>query len=174
VTSEPFLTESIRDEDPATGFRCGKAPLDEFFAKHALPNDRRGLGKTFVLRSRGSEPEIVGYYTLSMADVEVEELPAKVRRGLPRYPVPVARVGRLAIDERAQGHGHGSALLEDALRRVDAAARTLGCMGVVVDAKDQAAVGFYARYGFVVLDDHRVPTPMFLSLKVLRKAIDSE
>lgn len=115
----------------------------------------------------------MGFYTLSMADVEAGALPPKTRRGLPRYPVPVARIGRLAVDERAQGRGYGGALLEDALRRIDTASQVLGCMGVVVDAKDDSAVAFYERYGFIVLDGGKWPKPMLLSLKALRKAIES-
>ena len=173
MTGRPPATEAIGDDDPGKGFRCGQAALDDFFAKHALPNDRRGLGKTFVLRHAGGQPEILGFYTLSMADVEVDTLPPKIRRGLPRYPVPVARIGRLAVDERVRGRGYGADLLEDAFRRIDTASQVLGCMGVLVDAKDAAALTFYARYGFVVLDDGKSPKPMLLSLKALRKAIES-
>lgn len=172
MTARPFITDPIGDEDPAAGFRCGKAPLDEFFAKYALPNDRRGFGKTFVLRAPSGAPAILGYYTLSMADIEVDVLPARVRRGLPRYPVPAARIARLATDERVRGRGHGGELLADAFRRIDCAARTISCLGVLVDAKDEESISFYERYGFVVLDERRFPRPMFLSMKVLRKALD--
>ena len=168
-----YITEPIVDEDPARGFRCGVQALDDFFAKHALPNDRRGLGKTFVLRAESGEPAILGFYTLSMAAIEVAELPDKVKRGLPQYPVPVARVGRLATDVRVRGKGHGADLLDDALRRIESAAAMIGCYGVLVDAKDGAAAAFYAQYGFVDLDDEQWPRPMFLSMKVLRRATAS-
>ena len=169
-----YITEPIADEDPAKGFRCGVQALDDFFAKHALPNDRRGLGKTFVLRAESGEPTILGFYTLSMAGVEVANLPDKVKRGLPQYPVPVARIGRLATDERVRGKGHGTDLLDDALRRIELAAATIGCFGVLVDAKDDRAAAFYAPYGFVDLDDERWPRPMFLSMKVLHRALTSQ
>ena len=106
-----------------------------------------------------------------MADVEVTHLPDKLRRGLPQYPIPVARIGRIATDERARGRGHGADLLEDALRRINVAAVTIGCYGVLVDAKDERASSFYARYGFVSLDAAHIPTPMLLSMKTLRKAL---
>lgn len=102
-----------------------------------------------MLRSPGSEPELVGYYTLSMADVEVEELPVKVRRGLPRYPVPAARVGRLGEHKVGVTEPPSSRTRSDGstLRRAPWAAW-------VVDAKDKQAVAFHARYGFVVLDEN--------------------
>ena len=169
MTPAPYITATIDDDDPAGGFRSGVPALDTFFAKHALPNDRRGLGKTFVLRSPG-EPRILGFYTLSMADLEVAELDERLRRGLPRYPIPVARIGRLATDERVRGRGHGAALLDDAFMRIEAAAEAVGCFGVLVDAKDDRAAAFYAQYGFVDLEPDKVPRPMFLSMKLLRRA----
>jgi len=171
VSDSSFITEPIGDADPVTGFRCGVEALDDFFAKHALQNDRRGLGKTFVLRSSTGDPPILGFYTLSMADVEVADLPDKLRRGLPQYPLPVARIGRLATDERVRGQAHGADLLQDAFLRIASTAATIGCYGVLVDAKDERAAAFYSRYGFVALDRTRVPTPMLLTMKVLRKAM---
>ena len=94
-----FVTEPIDKGDPESGFACGEPPLDAFFAKHALPNDRRGLGRTFVLRrghgDHGDLPPILGFYTLSMADLEATRVPAELGAGLPRYPVPVALVGQV-------------------------------------------------------------------------------
>jgi hypothetical protein len=104
VTDSSYITEPIASDDSAKGFR-GVQALDDFFAKHALANDRRGLGKTFVLRAASGAPAILGFYTLSMATIEVVDLPDKVKRGLPQYPVPVARIGRLATDDRARGQG---------------------------------------------------------------------
>jgi hypothetical protein len=69
-----FATRPIFASDPASNFSCGKLPLDEFFQNHALANDRRGIGKTFVLPRPEREteeglPQVLGYYTLSMADI---------------------------------------------------------------------------------------------------------
>jgi hypothetical protein len=69
----PYDTAPIQPEDLECGFKCGTPPLDEFFARHALPNDRAGIGKTYVLRAhpgKADVPDILGFYTLSMADVD--------------------------------------------------------------------------------------------------------
>ncbi len=99
-----FATRPILASDPASDFSCGKLPLDEFFQNHPLPNDRRGIGRTFVLPRPDREteeglPQVLGYYTLSMADIAAlpSSLPSKLRRGLPKYPLPVALIGRLAV-----------------------------------------------------------------------------
>lgn len=69
--------------------------------------------------------------------------------------VPVARLGRLAVDRAMHGKGLGAALLRDALLRVARVAATdLGIVGVVVDAKNAEARRFYERCGFVQLADH--------------------
>ena len=161
-----FITEAVADADPKDWTGCGVAALDDFFRRHALTNSRRGLGKTFVMRSVDPKsPALLGFYTLSMAAIEGRRLPAALRAGLPRYPLPVGLIGRLAISRRAQGRGHGEALLADALTRIIAAAETVGCFGVIVDAKDTRAEAFYEKYGFVTLDDAAgYPKRMFLPM----------
>lgn len=174
ATSGEFATVPIIARHVKAGFRCGSAPLDEFFAKHALPNDRRGIGKTFVLeRPEGQQelPEVVGFYTLSMAVIAYGELPTPKRKALPKYPMPVALVGRLAIDDRARGRGYGERLLVDALRRILSAADQLGCFGVVVDAKDANARSFYSKYDFQPIEGAKTfPLRMFVSIETVRAA----
>ena len=65
-------TRRIATDDPGSGFKCGEPALDAFFARHALRNDHDGIGNTFVLPGAGSpeEPAVLGFYTLSMADME--------------------------------------------------------------------------------------------------------
>jgi ribosomal protein S18 acetylase RimI-like enzyme len=106
-----------------------------------------------------------------MADVESEAVSGVVKGRLPRYPLPVALIGRLAVHVKAQGRGVGGRLLRDALRRVLDASRSIGCLGVIVDAKDESAQGFYEKFGFVVLKGSTGwPRRMFLSLATLKKS----
>ena len=86
-------------------------------------------------------------------------------------PLPVLRLARLGVDRRAQGLGVGRALrhvLSLALNQRD----SLGCIGVVTDAKPEA-VAFYARYGFERIEAvregalHGDATPLFLPLSVV-------
>jgi ribosomal protein S18 acetylase RimI-like enzyme len=106
-----------------------------------------------------------------MADVETPALPKKLARGLPAYPVPVALIGRLATDERVRGQGYGARLLRDALTRIVLASQQIACFGVVVDAKDGSAVGFYEKFGFGSLADNGYPRRMFIALKTVLKSI---
>jgi GNAT superfamily N-acetyltransferase len=90
---------------------------------------------------------VAGYYTLAAGGVPLNDLASDLIRRLPRYPsVPVARVGRLAVDRSFQGRHLGAALLADAALR--AARSEVAVHALVVDAKDEAAAAFYRHHGF--------------------------
>ncbi len=177
TSDEPtHVTSRIEASDAKSGFRCGKHPLDDFFRRHAVPNDLANIGRTYVLR-RGADdeaslPPVLGFYTLSMAGVPSAQIAPVVEEKLPRYDMPVALIGRLAIDERAQRRGLGEKLLLDALRRVVDGASTFGCVGIIVDAKDEAAERFYLAYGFATVAAADWPHRMFLALATARDALD--
>ena len=158
-----FITTRIEPSDARVGFRSGSSPLDDYFARHALSNDRDGIGRTYVLRRAQDAdpalPPVLGFYTLSMAIIDAEDASKTLGKKLPRYPMPVALIGRLAVDERARGRRFGEQLLIDALQRVVQAADVVGCIGVIVDAKDEGAEGFYAKYDFVTVHDEAWPRP---------------
>ena len=129
-----FETEPLSASDVESDFSCGQPQLDDYFKRHALSNDWRGIGKTFVLHAKETDPKdlphVLGFYSLFMAELATKlpsRLPRALRKGLPKYPLPVALIGRLAVDHRAQRHGLGERLLGDALARVHAAATLLGC-----------------------------------------------
>src|SRR5437879_4491015 len=81
----------------------------------------------------------------------IEDLPERVRKKLPRYPVPVLGLARLAVDESVQSRGLGGQLLRFVLNLAAKMADEVGCAGVVVDAK-AGAVDFYAKYGFTAFE----------------------
>jgi GNAT superfamily N-acetyltransferase len=101
--------------------------------------------------SKAAPARIAGFFTLSAASIRAETLPDAWRRKLPRYPVPVALLGRLAVDKRFQGQGLASILLADACRKVSAASQTLAVAAILVDAKSSAAADFYRHFGFIEL-----------------------
>ena len=122
--------------------------------------------------------QILGFATVSAAQVKLTQLPEVERKGLPAYPAPVIRLSKLAVSEQAQGRGIGAALLRY-VNRLAAALSTnkVGCAGVLVDAKPDARA-FYARYGFVELEaeegglgNHLEATQMFLGMRRIRAAL---
>ena len=127
-------------------FSCGKEPLDTYLKTQATQDIRRGLAACFVATT--PQGRIAGYFTLSSHSVPLSDLPEDYRKKLPsRMPIPVALLGRLAIDQEFKGHGLGSVLLTYALTtatRPDAAASH----ALVVDALDEEAAEFYRHHGF--------------------------
>lgn len=103
----------------------------------------------FVLVA-GDDPTPIGYYTLAATGIAFAELPEALAKRLPRYPViPATLMGRLAIDARHRGQGHGEFLLLDAFSR--ALRSEIATYAFVVDAKDDKAAEFYRRYQFLPL-----------------------
>jgi ribosomal protein S18 acetylase RimI-like enzyme len=132
-------------------FCCGQAALDDYIRRYAGQDERRGVARVFVATPVDDHRRLAGFFTLSAATVRCADLPPELARKLPRYPIPVALLGRLAVDCAFQGKGLGSILVADACRKVLAASRALAVAGLVVDAKDAAAVAFYRHFGFLSL-----------------------
>jgi GNAT superfamily N-acetyltransferase len=171
------LLRLISPGDPVAEFDCGVHALNDFLARHALHNSTRenSPGKTWLLHRADGDPsefpEVLGFVTLSMSSVASDKVAPHLEGRLPRYPAPVALIGRLAVDLRAQGRMLGRVLLREALLHVVEAAAHLGCVGVMVDAKDERAHHFYERAGFVSLDDHGWPRPLFLPLATVKQLL---
>ncbi len=170
-------TQRICADDPKAGFRCGQHPLDDYFKRHALANDQLGASCAYVMRRSAehppSWPKVLGFYTLSMSLLEASQAaPHLEAAALPRYPLPVALVGRLAVDKRVHGQKLGVGLLLDALRRVLRVSDHIGCVGVVVDAKHEDAERFYRAHGFTTLQGQEAwPRKMFLPIQHARAAL---
>lgn len=172
-----YITTRIEEADAKSRFSCGKHQLDYYFARHAFNNDREGIARTYVHRRALEDPEefprVLGFYTLSMATLPSELVPSNKK--LPQFPVPVALIGRFAIDKRVQGKGLGEKLLFDVFERVIDlvdAENSVGCFGVIVDAKDEQAERFYAKYDFVTVCSEKWPRKMLLSMKEIRPAVE--
>lgn len=148
------MTYSIRplDADARTAeFKCGELALDEYLRRYARQDIKRGVARVFVAYPLEQPQVVAGFYTLSANSVAADTLPEKWRKKLPRYPVPVALLGRLAVSQPFQGRGLGSILLADACKRVAAASQTLAVAAIVVDAKSPKAAAFYQHFGFIEL-----------------------
>ena len=109
---------------------------------------------------------MLGYYALAAGSVAFQDLTVEHRKRLPRYPVPVAHLGRLAVDESVRGQKLGSYLLLDALCRILRVDPDLGIHAIEVVAIDEVARRFYLKYGFTELADD--PHHLFISLKMVR------
>jgi len=145
---------SIRSLDKITDtalFRCGTPLLDEYILRIASQDVRRNVARVFVATPDDARHQLAGFFTLSAGSVACSDLPESLVKKLARYPVPVALLDRLAVDTSFQGRGLGAILLADACQKVAHASSTLAMVGIVVDAKDAAALAFYRHFGFLDL-----------------------
>ncbi|NUN59997.1 MAG: GNAT family N-acetyltransferase [Burkholderiaceae bacterium] len=146
-----YCIRPLDDDAQTADFECGEEALDEYLQRYATQDIKRGVARVFVA-SLAEQPQVVaGFYTLSAASIAAESLPEKWRKKLPRYPVPVALLGRLAVSLQRHGQGLGSILLADACQRVVAASQTLAVAAMVVDAKSPQAGALYQHFGFIEL-----------------------
>jgi ribosomal protein S18 acetylase RimI-like enzyme len=162
----PVVIEPLGSHHDRAAFSCGEPALDAYLQRQASQDIRRRVARVFV--ALGDMPgRIAGYYSLSAASFGKDELPSAAAKRLPRYPVPAALLGRLAVDRRQQGRGLGETLLLDAIRRVVRASTTVAVHAVVVDAKNDRAQAFYERYGFRAFVGE--PRRLFLPLETFEK-----
>ena len=165
--ASPFRIELLSGVHDRTRFVSGSAPLDRYFREQASQDIKRRITACFVAVSVGTQ-EIAGFYTLAATNVVLDALSPEISRKLPRYPVvPAALLGRLAVSQSLQGKGLGAALLADALLRT--ARAELGVFAMLVDAKDEAAQGFYERHGFTLLpgEARRLVLPIATALRAI-------
>lgn len=157
-----YRIEAIRKEHDRRGFDCGTPFLNDYLRQFVRQNHNNGIARAFVMVPSEAGNPVVGYYTLTASSQSFDSLPPQLRRGLPKYPVPVALIGELAVDRTMQGQGLATALLVSALRRIALASEAVGVWAVVVDPLDQQAVNFYRHHGFEPLVDGDT---LFLTMK---------
>jgi len=168
----PVEIRPLRPEDDVAGFESGDPDLDRFLKKYAGKNQfRHHIGTTYVAVHRD---KIVGFATVVAASIHVDHIPAKLRKRLPRNPLPALRLARLAVDRRLQRQGIGRQLLRAVFLLAQEMATRVRCVGVLVDSKPDA-VEFYRRHGFKELEiiegrlgDRPAPVGMFLPLASLQ------
>lgn len=127
-------------------FDCGKPVLNEWLKKHALQAQTSGSARVFVVVDGD---QVVGYYSLTVGQVDTFDAPERIRKGMGRYPIPVVLLARLAVSTRYQGLGIGRGLLQDAIRRALVIADHAGIRAMLTHPIDQSAAEFYMRFGFV-------------------------
>jgi ribosomal protein S18 acetylase RimI-like enzyme len=146
-------------------FDCGNAALNVYLRQFANQDQNRGLSRVYVL---AEQRRIVGYYSLSAYSVVTDALADQARTGAYRE-LPFLLLGRLAVDQAFQGQGLGDALIIHAFKTTVEAAEKIGIFGMIVDAKDERAAGFYERFGFKRLSVSK--NRLVLPFSAIKKAI---
>ena len=145
------MTDSLRIEKlnrthAVEEFTCGRPDLDRFLIRHALQAQQMNSSQTYVALS---DKIVIGFYTIVAGEVRHIDAPERVIKGMPRHPIPLLVLARLAVHSGWQGRGIGAGLLLDALGRVLQVADIIGVRAIAVHAKDDSAAAFYRHFGFM-------------------------
>lgn len=136
----------LSDTHRLESFDSGTSTLDDWLRRRARGNQVAGASRTYVVTD--GPKRVIGYYAIASGAIAAIEAPGRLKRNMPD-PIPMAILGRLAVDRAYQGKGLGVALLQDAVLRVTAAAAIMGIRGVLVHAISEEARCFYEHHGFI-------------------------
>jgi predicted N-acetyltransferase YhbS len=95
------------------------------------------------------DERLVGYFSLTVGQVDTLDAPDRMRKGMGQYPLPVVILARLAVSKDDQGRGIGFGLLQDAIRRTVLIGEQAGVRALLTHPIDVQAADFYKRFGFV-------------------------
>lgn len=159
---EPLNPDHIREE-----FFCGVPALDVYIRHQAGQDIKRNLATVYVLTADGKS--IAGYYTLSSSSIDATDLPPAIGRKLPRFPIPVTLLGRMAVSRSLQGQGLGASLLGYAVESAWLGSKQVASWAVIVDTKTDAR-NFYLRHEFMPFSDH--PDRLYLPMQSIAKQFE--
>lgn len=150
-------------------FDCGQVALNLYLRNQAGQDVRRSVSAVFALTDKNGFA-VLGYYTLCSTTIQIKDLPANIAKKMPKYTLlPATLLGRLAIDQKHQGQGLGRYLLFNAFERAFYSTRDVGSIGLVVNAKDEAAIYFYTKNNFVAYPESR--DQLFLPMSSIERVI---
>ena len=167
----------LEKRDSRADFSSGDIEIDRFFVKFAGQNQfKHKIGTTYIAVDSSSQ-NILGYATVTISSMNIEALELSEFKKFPNYPLPILRIARLGVDKRYQSQGVGGKLLKRMLYLAIELEEMVGCVGVFVDAKDDA-VDFYKKYAFEIVPivNGEFPTRpiqkvMYLSMKTVHKVL---
>src|SRR2546425_13161677 len=99
--------EKLRRDHHVDLFDCGQEALNRFLVRYAFQNQQAEASQTYVALVGD---EVVGFYTLVVAQVEYDDAPQRLGETIYRHPISLVLLARLAGAARSSITGVGSAL----------------------------------------------------------------
>jgi GNAT superfamily N-acetyltransferase len=160
-----LIIEKLAKDHKKSDFDCENELLNNYIQKQAKQDVNRDLSACYVLNET-NEKRVLGYYTLSGNSIDRNEFPAELMQKMPLsyLNLPTILLGRLAVDKNEKGKGFGGILLMDALKKCVDISESLGVLAVVVKPYDENAIGFYKKYGFILIPSNN---KMFIPIKTI-------
>lgn len=137
--------EPLNKDHNLTDFNCNYPELNEWLKKYAFQAKMSGSANTFIVSDNDF---VVGFYSLTIGQVDVDEASERIKKGMGKYPIPVVILARLAVLHTYQRRGIGKAMLKDAILKTLQIAEQGGVRALLVHAINEKAEVFYKRFGF--------------------------
>lgn len=153
-------------------FDCNNDEMTVFLKQFALKNQKLGLSKSWVLigedKKETEKSKVMGYFTLSIQTIN----PTLIKdKKLPKYPLPVTLLARIAVDKAFQGQGLGKTLLFLALKKtVELNDNGLATYGLVLEVLNDELLGFYKKFNFLESLDS-TGKRLFVSMQTIRSIL---
>jgi len=159
-----YRVEPLGPRHDRAAFSCAVPALDLYIQRQARQDLERKLAAVFVLTPDGKT--VAGFYTLSAHSILAADLPEGHSKKLPRFPLPVTLLGRMAVSASLQGRRLGEFLLMHALERAWIGSQQVASWAVVVDAK-AGARAFYLKHDFTAFPSQ--PHRLFLAMTTIER-----
>jgi predicted N-acetyltransferase YhbS len=159
MTTDEWVSGALTRDHDVSKFDCGVSSLNDWLRQQAMRAQEAGTARTFAWIAPATQ-EVRAYFSIAPTQVARTEVSGAMAGGY--NVIPSFLLAKLALDLPLQGGGLGEELLHDALARLVEAANRGGGRLIVVDAIDEKAATFYARYDFRAIRDN----PLRLVMKV--------
>ncbi len=163
-TGPEYTFAPLNSKHDRANFSCGVAELDTYLQRQARQDLDRKLAAVFVLTA--DSKTVAGFSTLSAHSLLAAELPEDMSSKLPRFPLPVTLLGRMAVSRHLHGQRLGELLLMHALKRAWLGSTQIASWAVVVDVKESAR-DFYLKHDFTPLPSQA--SRLFLPMKTIER-----
>lgn len=148
-----FLTVEFDKKYKRDNFSCKHTSLNNYLQFQATKESKAGLARIYLFIN--DTDEVIGYYSLSSAELPKGSIPEDMIKKLPQNysGYPAILLGRLAMTIKESGKGLGGQLMVDAIHRCVIHSLSIGTSVIMVDPIDEDAKDFYSKYMFKPLPD---------------------
>lgn len=146
-------------------FDCGNEELNLFLRQFANQQSKKGLSRTYVLLENEESAHILGFYTISLISIKLDEFEIKPKGFSPKMQLPACLIGRLAVDKCSQNKGYSKLLFAHAIHNIRKLHQISGLSFILVDLKSETLIPFYQQFGFEQIQNNSLR--MFLPVETL-------